>query len=154
MSDKKKSCSTPLCTIDTRSRLCPILVCSSPTSKSRRPIDSTSSKTLVVSSLAMLSIGLTRGARVVAVLYHSLLLQLNRFLGALMENLWYQPPFRSTLLAGMSSPGSIFICPELGLGWFFFPFLPGCCHPLTCGCALALCGVCCGTSFVFGLRGD
>ena len=66
----------------------------------------------------------------------------------------YQPPFRSTSLAGITSLGSPCICPELGLDLFFFPFLPGCCHPLTCGCALALSGVCCDISFALGLSGD
>ena len=110
-------------------------------------------KKLILSLLGLLFIRL---ARMMVLSSRSLFLLLNRCktLEALFGSLSYQPPFRSASLAGITSPGSICICPELGLDWFFLPFLPVCCHPLTCDCILALSGVYCGICLIRGLKGD
>ena len=96
--------------------------------------DLASLKTLMLSLLLILFIS------IVADFSRSLLPRLKRFkVLEASESLSYQPPFRSASLAGIASPGSS--CPELGLDLLFLPFLLGCCHPLSCACALGLSGL-------------
>lgn len=115
-----------------------ILVSSYSASYSGLPVDLASLKTLMLVSR---DVGFINPTRMMAVLSRIPLLLLNRCedLEAL-KGPSYQPPFRSASLAGIASPGNV--CPELGLDLFFLPFLPDCCHPLNCGCALGLSGVC------------
>ena len=155
MCGQRKSYTTPLCKTDPRTR-CRIqhvvLICPS-TSVSGRRRGLASLKKLMLCSMNVLFIGLTRIVVALPVASCSSLTAAESPVLSL-ELRSYQPPFRSTSLAGITSLGSPCICPELGLDLFFFPFLPGCCHPLTCGCALALSDVCCDISFVLGLRGE